>query len=336
VYHKNFLCYITSVRKLFLIFLLSQLLLAGVWQDFNGKYELYAPNGYPPVTVERVREYTALDGSAVKISAPQGPALFIIEGLSNPEDIDTLTFFCRADTVCEMQIALADERKITAFENIQEYLPLKRIDTEWQKAEYPLQNQEINIHDIRKIYVQLTPLENEKTVVYLDDIILEKAEVRRPNYQVVYNFNGTTKNIFNDTPVFDDTAVQLELTGKDCYGASGQSLGIQFTAQKNPTEIFFPMTPAPKQNQLDIKRISFVLRSAEPLTLDFLPETTAIHRSAKYGQPYSGQNFRITFQQPNWQKIVLPLENGEDFYGLRISIPAGSGGVFYLDDLSLN
>lgn len=327
------------MRKFFLLILISQLLWAGVWQDFNGKFELYIPPDSPAISVENISEQTALDGLAVKITAQKnnGPALFIIEGLSQPEDVDTLTFFCRTDTACEVQIALADERRITAFENIKEYLPNKSIETYWQKAEYPLNTQDINIYDLRKIYIQLIPLEAEEVTLYLDDIILEKAEVRKITYQIVYNFDNTTRNIFNDAPTSNSDTILLNLTKKDHYGASGRSLSVHFQTQKNPQEIFFPMTASHKQNYLDIKHISFALRCAEPLTLDFLPETAAMRQNAKYGQAYQGRDFRVTLKQPGWQKIVLPLENGEDFYGLRVTIPADSGeGEFYLDDLSLN
>jgi hypothetical protein len=127
----------------------------------------------------------------------------------------------------------------------------------------------------------------------------------------------------------------LELVSQNHHGATGQSLQCSFETGANPAEIFFPMTTARKVYP-DLKMVSFVLRSAQPLTLEFVPETQSAHQSAKYGQLYQARRYRITLRQPNWQKITLPLDDGTDFYGLRVALPARTSGVFYLDNLSLN
>ncbi|MDR1996844.1 MAG: hypothetical protein LBQ83_00745, partial [Candidatus Margulisbacteria bacterium] len=149
------------MHKFYFLLLCCALASAGVWQDFNGNYEVYIPPGYPPVIFEQVTSNVPLDGQALKATASSenGAALFIIEGLSNPEEVDTLTFFCRTDTGGDVQIALADSRRITAFESINDYLPENAVSRGWQKAVYPLTTKDINIHDIRKIYVQLIPQE---------------------------------------------------------------------------------------------------------------------------------------------------------------------------------
>ena len=278
----------------------------------------------------------------MKITAHQehGPALIIIEGMSNPEEVDVLSFFCKTDTACEVHLALADSRSVAAFENIQEYLPEKKLTSFWQKAEYPLRHLDIDARDLRRVYVQIIPLAETDAVLYLDDFILEKIETKQPGYQIVYHFNNSVlKNIFNDEPSASTRGAEIELavTTEDHYGASGGALRCTFTTYENPAEIFFPMTAHHKANYLEIKHISFALRSESPDLLGFLPETAALRKKMKAGEAYSARRYQIALSQNNWQKINLPLLEGDtDFYGLRIILPAKTSGVFYLDDLSLN
>lgn len=327
------------MRKICLIILFLQLCFAGVWQDFNGNYELRVPPGYPEAVTESISEFTPLEGKALKITAsPNETALIIIEGQSTPEDINLLSFFCKADTDCEVHIALADTRGITAFANIQEYLPEKKLTNYWQKIEFPLQNvNDIDARDLRRVYLQIIPGGNSDAVIYLDDFILEKKE-NTPAYQVVYNFNTSQKSIFNDEPTVTARGADIELSisTQNYYGTSGGSLRLEFTTRENPAEIFLPMTASHKTNYLEIKHINFALFSESPTALFFLPETAEQHKKVKAQEPYSARRYRVALHQDDWQKINLPLEDGADFYGLRIILPANTGGVFYLDDLSLN
>ncbi|GBR75340.1 hypothetical protein NO2_0025 [Candidatus Termititenax persephonae] len=331
-------------NKLFWIILtLSQLLVAGVWQDFNGSYKTLIPPSYPTLSITVVDDFTPLEGQAVKFSGSTaaGAALVVIEGMSSPEDVDILTFFCKTDEDCEMQIALADSRKITAFENIKEYLPHKQITQQWQKAEYPLANRDINIHDLRKIYIQFQTLaeDTEELTLYLDDITLEKKENQRANYQVVYNFDNGLKSLYEDLPSVATRGAELQLTveSEGRYGSSGQSLQCVFETKTSPAEIFFPMTPYhQKNNRLKLTKTSLALRSDSPLTLELVPEATAEHKKAKFGEPYRVKRYQITLYEPTWQRITLPITSSEDYYGLRVYLPAQTRGVFYLDDLSLN
>ncbi|MDR2428532.1 MAG: hypothetical protein LBD62_01845 [Candidatus Margulisbacteria bacterium] len=326
--------------KLFFLTLCS-FLSAGIWQDFNGRFEARVPPGYPPVDITSVSDFTPLVGQAVKFTARQanGAAVIVIEGRSNLEEVDTLTFFCRTDTSCEMEIALADSRSITAFENIKNYLPDQALTRQWQRAEIPLAGREINMHDLRKIYVQLLPAEDAEPVLYLDDITLEKAEKIRPNYQVVYNFDNDQQSIFAALPTLNTRNAYLTLAveSQNHYGAQGKSLQCSFETRENPAEIFFPMTPYPKKNtNLTLTKTSLALRSEYPLTLTLVPETSAEHKKIQFGEARRVRQYQITLREPAWQKLTLPLLNGADYYGLRIIIPAQTSGVFYLDDLSLN
>jgi hypothetical protein len=332
--------YQTSAKLFFLT--LCSFLSAGVWQDFNSRFEARVPPSYPPVTVTPVTEFTPLLGQAVKFTAyrENGAAVIVIEGRSNLEEVDTLTFFCRTDTSCEMEIALADSRSITAFENIKNYLPDKTLTRQWQKAEIPLVNSKININDLRKIYVQLLPAENGEITLYLDDIALEKAEKIKPSHQVVYNFDNDAKSIYATLPELNtrNAYIALALESQNHYSAQGKSLQCSFETRENPAEIFFPMRHPQKNTDLTLTKTSLALRSEYPLTLTLLPETGEDHKKLSFGETRKVRQYQITLREPTWQKLTLPLLlNGTDYYyGLRVIIPAQTSGVFYLDDLSLN
>ncbi|MDR1453954.1 MAG: hypothetical protein LBJ25_08295 [Candidatus Margulisbacteria bacterium] len=331
-----------SCSFFYILLFCGAFLSAGVWQDFNGRFEARVPPGYPPVAINSVSEFTPLLGQAVKFTAQRenGAAVIVVEGRSALEDVDTLAFFCRTDTSCEMEIALADSRTITAFENIKNYLPDQTLTRQWQKAEIPLDNRGVNIHDLRKIYVQLLPTEADSEVtLYLDDITLEKAEKIKPAYQVVYNFDSDQKSIFAELPALNtrDAYLALAVESQEHYGTHGKSLQCSFETRENPAEIFFPMTPSPKKNtSLNLTKTSLALRSEYPLTLTLAPETTAEYKKLKFGEIYKVRQYQITLREPTWQKLTLPLLNGADYYGLRVIIPPQTSGVFYLDDLSLN
>jgi hypothetical protein len=328
-----------GIISLFFLTLCS-FLSAGIWQDFNNNFEARVPPGYPPVAINSVSEFTPLAGQAVKFTARQenGAAVIVIEGRGNLEEIDTLTFFCRTDTSCEMEIALADSRSITPFENIKNYLPDKTLTRQWQKVEIPLVNREININDLRKIYVQLLPAEADEITLYLDDITLEKAEKMKPNYQVVYKFDNSQKSIYEALPtlITRNAYIVLAVESQKHYGAQGKSLQCSFETRENPAEIFFPMTPHPKNTSILLTKTSLALRSEYPLTLTLAPETIEEHKKIKFGETHKIRQYQITLREPAWQKLTLPLFNSADYYGLRVIIPPQTSGVFYLDDLSLN
>jgi hypothetical protein len=240
-----------------------------------------------------------------------------------------------------MEIALADSRSITAFENIKNYLPDQTLTHQWQKAEIPLVNRDVNINDLRKIYVQLLPSADSEVTLYLDDITLEKAEKSKPSYQVVYNFDNGQKSIYAALPEINtrNASIVLAVESQNHYGAQGKSLQCSFETRENPAEIFFPLKNPKKNTDLTPLKTSLALRSEYPLTLTLIPETGEDHKKLSFGETRKVRQYQITLREPTWQKLTLPLllNGGADYYyGLRVIIPAQTSGVFYLDDLSLN